>query len=339
MKLLGALAFAVALAPLTALAAEEEFVCPDAPNPVVSLAYSSRYKDSDARRATIDPRKEAEAEAAIAPVDAFILQLSRTIDDMYEAPIKQRPVLAACVVDQLGIWAASDALSDLETVTAALTIGSRYAALSLILWQTLPYAYEHRGRKTVANWLEKRTNEQTAFWDNAPSGSRSGNLRAWAGLSAAAIAIQTKNKDLLDWAKVSASDVMCSANPDGSLPQEMSRGRLALHYQLHAIAPLTATAALLEREGIPMQNLCDSALTRIVNFAIEDLDDGKKTRKITGIKQSYFDGTDNVEPFQLAWIEAYLSFADDKKLSEMSRQLAPLSYSKLGGNQTALWGK
>ncbi len=37
--------------------------------------------------------------------------------------------LADCVLGQIAVWAAADALSDLGNDTPALTIGSRYAAL------------------------------------------------------------------------------------------------------------------------------------------------------------------------------------------------------------------
>ena len=312
--------------------------CERAPEPVVTLSYVSRYKDDDENRDTIDPLREAEAEAAVAPLDAFILTLADGIDRMYSAPVKYRPDAANCILDQLVTWADADALSDLETVTVRLTVGSRYAGFALILWQTLPYAYEHPARARILAWLDRRMHEQMDFWHDAHDGARQGNLRAWAGLAAAALAVQMDGGDLAGWAETAVADVMCSANPDGSLPQEMSRGRLALHYQLHAVAPLVTAAALLERLGIPASRACDDALHRIVEFTASDIKDGARTRQITGTTQNFFDGSETLEPFQLAWIEPYLALRHDETLAGLAEEMGPLSYSKLGGNQTALWG-
>lgn len=312
--------------------------CATAPEPVVHLHYVSRYAQDDANRDTIDPEREAEAEAALAPLDDFIVTLATDVDRMYSGPVKARPETAACILDRLAQWADADALSDLGSKTVRLTIGSRYAAFALIAWQTLPYAHDHPARSRITAWLTRRMQEQVVFWAEAPSGARQGNLRAWAGLAAAALSVQTGNAMLADWAEDAVSEVMCTANEDGSLPQEMSRGRLALHYQLHAIAPLVTAAALLERQSKPVSKACDGALHRIVGFAIDDLGDGARTRDITGQEQSLFDGTSRVEPFQLAWIEPYLVLTRNEDLAVMARLLGPLGYSKLGGNQTALWG-
>ena len=113
---------------------------------------------------------------------------------------------------------------------------------------------------------------------------------------------------------------------------------MALHYQLHAIAPLTVTAALLAREGVDLTGHCNYALQRIVDFAIEDLNNaGAASEAITGKPQSFFDGTRELKNWQLAWLEAYGTVHYDPKLQAMTDSLRPLSYSKLGGDQTLIW--
>lgn len=330
------LAVALLAAPGGAVAATTG--CTAARQPVVSLTYVSRYQATDESRSTIDPLREAEADAAIAPVDDFIVTLASEVDRMYAGPVHTRAKAAGCIVSQLSEWANAEALSQLETETVRLTIGSRYAAFALILWQTLPYAPDHPGRKDVLDWLNRRMAEQVAFWENAPDGARQGNLRAWAGLAAAALSLQTEDARFGQWADAAVSDVLCSATPDGALPQEMKRDRLALHYQLHAVAPLVTAAALLERQGITASRDCDGALHRVVSFTLRDLADGEDSTRITGHEQSFFDGGDPLQAFQLAWIEPYLALKDDEALTAMAEELRPLSYSKLGGNQTALWG-
>lgn len=313
--------------------------CPETPPPVVTLDYASRYAEDDAARATLDPDRAAEAEAALAPLDAFIDDLVAETGALYEGRSRSRAAAAACIVGSLGVWAQADALSKLETETVKLTIGSRYAAFAMVLWQTLPYAPDHPDRTVVLAWLERRVREQMVFWPEAPSGSLLGNLRAWAGLAAAAVSVQSTDTLFRDWAAVAVHDVVCSADPDGSLPQEMSRGRFALHYQLHAIAPLVAASVLLERQGVPVSSDCDGALHRVVAFALNDLHDGRATRAITGADQSLFEGGGKVDSFQLAWLEPYMLLNRSDRIDALRKAFGPFNYSKLGGNQTEIWGR
>lgn len=337
-----AIALAAALSVLLSAgpgAAEGNGECAAAPEPIVSLTYVSRYAEDDATRATIDPEREAEVEAALASLDDFIDRLADRTGALYGGSVKDRTRAAECILDQLGAWAEEDALSDLRTETVRLTVGARYAAFALIVWQTLPYAQDHPARARILDWLDRRMAEQIAFWSDAPSGARQGNLRAWAGLAAAALSVQSDRAEFRNWAETSIAEVMCSARPDGSLPQEMSRGRYALHYQLHAIAPLVTATVLLERQGVPASRICDGVLHRIVSFAVSDLIDGAGTREITGVEQNLFDGSDKLEAFQLAWIEPYLLLRESAMLEALRKYLRPMIYTKLGGNQTELWGR
>ncbi len=175
------------------------------------------------------------------------------------------------------------------------------------------------------------------FWENAPKGAASGNLRAWAGLAAAATADLTNDRVMRAWAIWSTTYVLCSANPDGSLPQEMTRGKFALHYQLYALAPLVTSVLLLERQGTPVTQQCDGALQRAVHFALSDLDSGAKTQAITGHVQSFFDGSAELGKHHLAWLEPYLAYTPDPVAEDYAAPRRPLSFSKLGGNQTLIW--
>ena len=196
---------------------------------------------------------------------------------------------------------------------------------------------------TVGAWLTRRLSEQVVFWDDdAPTGARSGNLRAWAALAAAATAATTGDPALRYWAAAGASRVLCTASPDGSLPQEMRRGPRALQYQLHAISPLVVTALLLDRQGLPLTDVCDRALDRTVGFALTDLTEGgRQSQAITGQVQTFFDGSDQIEEFHLAWITAWLALpgaAHQDQARALVAGMDALNYSKLGGNQTLLWG-
>jgi len=313
-----------------ALAAECEAFAP----PVLDLAFASRYVADDETRSQIDPAKAAEAEAALGPLDDFVTRLSARTDKALEA---DDPALAACVMAELASWARADALSDLGTQTVELTIASRLAALALVAGQ-VGAAGAPEDLSVVRAWLTRRMDAQMTFWENAPSGAAQGNLRAWAALAGAAVALVSDDAVARGWAAWSISYVACTANADGSLPQEMGRGELALHYQLHAVAPLTVAAALLDQQGVSLTHKCDRALDRVVGYTMADLAaNGAASEARSGEVQTLQGGLPALKDFQLSWAEAWLRLRVDKDLEAAIAERRPLRYSKLGGDQTRIW--
>lgn len=337
---LGAAAAMMALwiATGTAAAAAD---CPEAPEPVTSLSFESRYAADSATRSALDAEAADAAEEALRPVEDFIRDLAT---DASAAADAQSAEDAACVIGRMATWAEADALQDLGTGTASLTVGSRLAGFALIHLQMVPLTNDPDAAAEVGLWLDRRIAEQISFWEtDAPDGARQGNLRAWAALAAAARAADPTAKDPMRfafWAGASASYVLCTAAPDGSLPQEMRRGPRALQYQLHAVAPLSVISLLLQRIGMPVAPICDNALDRAAGFALTDIETGEATRAITGETQTFFDGKDAIEEFHLAWVAAYLGL-DGITHGDLARSrvqgFGDLNYSKLGGNQTRMW--
>ncbi|WP_422049405.1 alginate lyase family protein [Shimia sp.] len=311
--------------------------CAAAPKPVVSLDHGSRYIADDSSRSIVDPTSNADVNAQLKPIDAFIRSLVQEANSVLAQ--KGDPAQSAnCVVAQLAHWARADALSDLKNLTANFSVGSRLAGFAFAYAQVRPYANSTQEKRLIEAWLLQRAREQMAFWEeDATPGSKRGNLRAWATLAINLAGYLTKDDSALRWSAWSATFLQCQALEDGSLPQEMKRGKYALHYQLHAIAPLVVTTLLLERQGLSIRGVCDDALIRIVRFAMSDLETGEKSQAYSGKPQSYFDGSESLEKYQLAWLEAYLLLHEDAGLTKIANGLRPLSHSKLGGRQDLLW--
>lgn len=314
--------------------------CPAAPPAVVGLDYDSRYQPDSTTRADLDPKADAEVNKALAPLDDFLRDLTATANGTFKKGADQAAI-ADCVVGQIAVWAQAGALTELKSPTSNLTMGARIAGFGLVLLQVLPHSTRKDDVATIKTWLAVLLKNQTEFWEtDAPDKARKGNLRAWAALGAATAADILDDPVLRAWSLWSVSYVLCSADPDGSIPQEMSRGKYALKYQLHAIAPLVVTTLLLERQGASVQPLCDKALERVISFAVADLDSGAATEAITGKVQTFFDGSDQIEGFHLAWLVPYLIFdkSDDRAaLKKLAARYKPLNYSKLGGDQAAIW--
>lgn len=329
------------LAALTAPGAAWAFDCPPTPPPVIALDFGSRYADGDASRSELDADADRDADQALAPVEDFLRDLTRSVGEIHKEGA-DRAAVADCVMGAMAEWAEAGALSDLRTDTAALTLGARIAGFALVTAQAAPDATRPGEVQAVTDWLTTLTRAQMTWWEvTAPRGARNGNLRAWAALAAGTMAGLTDDPVMRAWATWSVTHVLCTANPDGSLPQEMTRGKRALQYQLHALAPLTVTVLQLQRQGLDLKDSCDGALGRAARFALGDLATGEATRTITGEEQSFFDGSDQIEEWHLAWLEAYVTLfpaEDEGAVTTILRDMRPMGYSKLGGNQTALWG-
>lgn len=311
--------------------------CPPPPEPVLTLDYGSRYTDDSETRSEIDDAAEAELEASLQPLDDFIRVLAELANQVYLADAP-RAEIAECVTRQIAVWARAQALQDLASSTARLTIGSRIAGFGMVLRQVTPHGGAPEDLVVIQDWLSALAHAQMTFWEeDAPPGAKRGNLRAWAALGAAATADLTDDGILRSWAAWSMDYVLCSAAPDGSLPQEMSRGRLAYHYQLHAVAPLVVTTRLLRDHGLYPGARCGDALTRVVAFTLADMSDGARTREITGEDQRYFDGEDSLSGYNLAWLPAWQTLAPDPELAQLAADFQPLSSSKLGGDQSLIW--
>lgn len=301
---------------------------------MVDLSFDSRYAAGDPTRSEIDLEAEADAKAALADLDDFVTQMAARTDAAVTA---EDAAAAGCVMAALAVWAEADALSVLGTQTVELTVGSRLAALALVAAQVAPAA-DAGDTAAVSAWLARRVDAQMTFWETAPQGAASGNLRAWAALAAAASALLTQDPVARGWAAWSLSYVVCTASEDGSLPQEMRRKHLALHYQVHAITPLTVAAAVLEQQGVSVMNRCARALDRIVDFTLRDLaNGGQESAARAGAPQTLDQGIAGLKDFQLAWAEAWLSLRAHAELDPIVAARRPLRYSKLGGDQSRIW--
>jgi poly(beta-D-mannuronate) lyase len=316
-------------------AEEKPFACPAVPSPVVALNFGSRYTADSKTRSDIDEASNAEVDAALQPVEKFIGGLMKMANN---ALMNDDTAQAGCVLDWLDQWAAAGALENLETANAKLAIPARYAGLAIALLQAETAGpLDPVKRARVVAWLTDAANATRTFFDTeAPGNSGKANLRAWAGLAAAAIGRLDDNTELLDWARVSFELVTCQASPDGSLPLEMHRADRALNYQLHATAPLIVTAELLKFTGYDGYRACDGKLRTIADFSLKAIQDPDIVEKITGREQTFQTGEQALEPFMLAWVEPLLRHEDDPAADSFVAPYRPLSHAKLGGNLTRI---
>ena len=319
-----------ALAILLVCLAGVASACPDHASVPRSLGYLSPYQAGDPTKSRIDPVAQAEMQVALKPVDDSLRALARLADHLSD------PAAQACLIRHLRHWADADGLRDLTSQQARLTIGARLAALAILVRRLRISGISESEMPEVLIWLKTLAKAQIEFWEHdAPARAKQGNLAAWAALAIWVIGEEIGNLPLKRKAVQMHASVLCSANPDGSLPIEMARGRFALHYQLHALAPLVTLQAYLNEVEAPRP--CAETLKRVVDFALSDIKSGTHTRALTGYEQSYFTGVEVLQPHELAWLEAYLTLENAPDARSVAESLRPLYNSKLGGNQTKLW--
>lgn len=331
-----AAAMSLLLGTTTPLPAEEKgFSCPAVPEPVTSLDYGSRYTDDSKTRSDIDEAGNAAVDKALKPVEQFINELIKMSNTALMDGDKAR---AACVVDWLAGWADAGALTNLQTMNVELSVPARYAGLAMALLQAdAAGGVDADKRSRVIAWLKHAAGAMVAFFDDeAPTNAARNNLRAWAGLAAAAIGRLDGDKALLDWARGSFELVTCQASPDGSLPLEMNRADKALNYQLHATGPLIVTADLLKATGYDGYAACGGKLLQIAAFSLKAVDDPAIVQAINGKEQTFQTGKQHLEPYMLAWVEPLLRHHPDAGIDAYVDDLRPFSHAKLGGNLTRL---
>ncbi|MFO1202296.1 MAG: alginate lyase family protein [Tabrizicola sp.] len=301
------LAVGIALMATPLLAKDDPPKCPTGAEPVVSLGFGSRYAADSVTRSDFDEEGDKAVTAALKPIDDFIADLARQTDLMVdpETDPDLAEAAASCVAERLHAWASADALSDLQTQGANLSAPSRVGGLAFAYAALRARAPESPRDAAVEAWLLDRAHQTMTYFDeDAPPKASQNNLRAWAGLAVARIGLTLADAELIDWAAGSVRLVACTAAPDGSLPNEMWREKLALHYQLHAVAPLVTTTALLNEARPGLFDECDNAIQRIVAFTTAALEDPSIVETITGKPQTVGGKDRPPRDFELAWVPA-----------------------------------
>ncbi len=189
--------------------------------------------------------------------------------------------------------------------------------------------------ETIEQWLTGLGHAIIQFWEtDGPPMASKGNLRAWAALALIQIGLIVENESFIDWGLESHRVILDTIDPDGSLPMEMRRGKYALHYQLHAIAPMvTATAMLKEVNKLNPQPYMDR-LIMAARFSLRAIEKPELVEEKTDKQQTVKSGLLEQKKYQIAWLEPLLVLEKDPELDATIDDLRPLTNSKLGGNMT-----
>lgn len=323
-----------AVAPKTAAAACNETV----PEPVVQLAVSSIYDQSDESRSTIDEEQFDTYTESMAGLRDFLTSVTKAASD-YVASDGAKVGKAACAFAFIDAWARGDAMSDLDTRQAALSSTRIVAGMGMAYLAIRPYVEaEGLDSTAITAWFAARASDfKTVYDQSGDRGSNRSNHRYWGGFAVAVSGVVTGDTALLDWGVASYRIGVCQIDAHGALPLELAREKKARDYHLHAIAPLIMIAELAEANGVSAYDLCDGAMHRLVRFALEAVADPGEIEALTGSRQLKLPTDDGaIRGDRLAWVEPYFKRFGGSETDYGIKLNRPLFSSNLGGRLTVM---
>jgi len=155
------------------------------------------------------------------------------------------------------------------------------------------------------------------------------NHMIWAGLAVAAQGIANNDIDALVWGIGAYRLGVDAIQPDGSLPAEMGRGQMALHYQLYALGPLVMIAELTRPNGLDLYAQQNGAIHRLVAFDIAAMKDPSSIAQRAGAAQKIAPPYSGLE---IGWAIPWTKRFPNPQLSTFIAQAPWLRFWQWGGD-------
>ena len=309
------------------------------PAPVLELDLLSFYDQDDDSRSTIVPSQKKAYDDAIAGARSFTNAVAKAASN-YTQTDGNRLESAACTLEILTVWANADALSVLKTRQSALS-ATRMIAGAAMGYLQVRNAAPLLGvdTKPIEAWFDRRAKDIIPIYTE--SGDKVSNIqnhRYWGGFAVAAVGVAIGNRDYLQFGIDSYKIGVCQVTPDGALPLELARGAKARDYHLHAAAPLVMIGSLATANGQNIFPECNNGLQRLVNFALNAINDPTEIERLTGetmVKLPMKDG--KIRDDRIAWLPAYLNYFPGDKDKFSSLYSGTLFSANLGGRISIMY--
>ncbi|MEI9938457.1 MAG: alginate lyase family protein [Pseudomonadota bacterium] len=287
---------------------------------------------TDARHSEIDPVLKAKNEAEEAPMR----ELGRWLiaySDGYLRSQRRDAKLAIATLDGLFAWAAHDALLGRVNRTGLYQLKWALAAYALDYLKIRDEpALDPSEKQRVEIWFRRLADQVVAYQTTNPTWPDHWNNHAyWAALAVATAGVAVDDRALFDWGIGKFDIFLNRVRPDGSLPDELARGKRALHYHLFSVAPLVMLAELAEANGVHLYRAGNRALERLATRCLVGLADPSAFGVAAGAAQVIPEKSD------LAWIEPYYARSQESRARTWLSQ-RPLSFGFLGGDLTLAFG-
>jgi poly(beta-D-mannuronate) lyase len=288
----------------------------------------------DAHHSVVDPQAKAAYEDESRANEQFIRQVVRAADGYQRDHSK---AAALCAIYLLDNAARQEAFTQASLGKGGARDGFYVQAfyldgLSLAYLKVSPSGLATaRQTEAIRPWLIQMAQSVRNFYDEmARQQAEDGhnNLTYWGALGVASVGIAVDRHDLFDWAigkyRIGVSEI----RSDGTLPLEMNRASLALHYHLFAVAPLVLLAELGERNGLDLYADADGALHRLVRRAAAGLQDPSFFQEQTGVPQQM---PEELGGSVIGWAVPYESRYPGPLIEVLLNKAKSTSYWQIGG--------
>jgi poly(beta-D-mannuronate) lyase len=318
--------------------------CLAPPAAVTTLESQGFYTDRSFSR--VDPaRLDADA-AAARPLRGFLDAAQRGAEDWLRGA---SPDAAACALAALDAWARQGALLGAFNRQGGYhrvwTLAG--AATAFLAVRDAP-GLDPAALARAGAWLGDVAHRVTPVYERVPPARETAqegrnNLATWAGFAVAAAGVAAGDRALLDWGRARLALTLGQVDAAGALPEELRRGRLALHYHLFALWALAPLLRLAEANGHRLPAQEDAALQRLVALVAACLAAPERMAAIAGVAQGHLrqdPDADSRSRFarDAHGLEMLQGRRRDPALEAMLAPLRPFRHAWLGGPVTLLWG-
>jgi poly(beta-D-mannuronate) lyase len=241
--------------------------CKHTPDLTAGITASDYYNDS--AHSVVDPARLKAYRQAVAPLQHAAEQVV-AMADRYRTDGDS--AAADCAAHWLGRFAADGVLTGSMSSNQAYYVQGWMLGAFAVAWLKIRPAepnLDPTERARLMGWLARVADDNRGYYDPRTSKTDAGNNhRYWAGFAVMAAGIAADRRDLFDWGIRSFEIGVDQITTDGTLPLEMARRSLALHYHLFAAAPLVAMAELAAANGVDLYSRDDHAVARLVDRAV-----------------------------------------------------------------------
>jgi poly(beta-D-mannuronate) lyase len=305
------------------------YECPEPAHLPIDFVTDGFYALNDPTHSIIDPVRQKEYERTAGPVkqegnvvvaaaDAFRRTGSSTAAD--------------CVIHHMEAEARDRALTGTMSSSQAYFVQGWVAGAEAIAYLKVDGAHRTTAeqRALILPWLERNAELTRSYYDARVKQAAAGaqNHFYWAAVQLAATGIATGNRADFDWAMERAKRGIDAIAPDGTLAEEMRRGKRALHYHLYAASPLVMLAELGLPNGVDLYAYDNGALKKLVEVSTHGLVDPALFEKRTGIPQ---ERPDPPTAEAIGWAEPYNRRFPDPTITTLLKEAPDHSYMYLGG--------
>jgi poly(beta-D-mannuronate) lyase len=283
---------------------------------------------SDPHHSVVDPARKRAYEQAMEP----LRRAAQGVVDMADAWRKNGdPAIAACAAGWLTQFALTGAMTGPTTTNQAVYVQGWMLGALALAWLKIRTALviPQAKRTAITAWLARIATDNFRYYETRPAHATDSrnNHRYWAGVAVMAAGIAADRRTLFQWGIDSFRIGVAQITPEGTLPLEMARRSLALHYHLFAAAPLVAIAELAAANGIDLYAMDHYALARLVRRAASGLQNPSFFSRQADMAQQPVARN----AYAIAWAIPFARRFPDAQLSKLIARVPSRSILFLGG--------